>query len=46
MLSRLARAKAKQLVEETKITTELKPYRIELKGEMTCSFLVILLSGQ
>ena len=46
MLSQLARAKPKQLVEETKITTELKPYRTELKGEMTCSFLVILLSGQ
>lgn len=46
LLSQLARAKAKQLVEETKIATELKPYRMERKGEMTCSFLVILLSGQ
>lgn len=46
MLSRLARAKAKLLVEETRIATELKPYRVELKGKITCSFLLILLSGQ
>lgn len=45
-LSRLARAEAKLLVEETRIATELKPYRVELKGEITCSFLPILLSGQ
>lgn len=37
MLSWLARAKVKQLVEETKITIELKQYRTELKGEMLFS---------
>lgn len=37
VLSWLARTKVKQLVEETRTTTELKLYRAELKGEMLFS---------